>query len=235
MFAMQRESAKLKGNAVSARKKTGVDDDPVIETVTVREVAGVFHDKEALENAIDDLLTAGFDRGDIDIMGDVDAVRYRFGQVFAPVEEVPDIPHAPRRALVTRDDQTLTTMGAFQMLFTIGAFATGVVVVASGGGAALALAAAMAGGTVGGALGAAVAHIFGKKHSAEVEEALQSGGIILWVRVHDAEQQAKAQEILVAHGGEAVRAHDIELEKHLADLPLADFQPDPLLERPPIR
>jgi hypothetical protein len=54
-------------------------------------------------------------------------------------------------------------------------------------------------------------------------------GLILWVRVRSPEQEDRAQEILLRHGGEAVRVHEIELEKRPDDLPLGSVRPDPWL------
>ncbi|MDB5542524.1 MAG: hypothetical protein JWQ89_4251 [Devosia sp.] len=212
------------------------DPDPIVETAVVREAAGILHTKEALEKAIDALLGAGFQRADIDIMGDIESVRSRLGTVFVPIEELPDIPGVPRRALITRDDQEMTTIGAFQTLFSVGAFATAMTVVATGGGFALALVAAAATGALTGTLGASAARIIGNRQAREIEADLKAGGIVLWVRTRGPEQEAHAQEILRSCGADGVRVHDIEIDKRLADVPLSDFQPDPLLERehPPI-
>jgi hypothetical protein len=52
------------------------------------------------------------------------------------------------------------------------------------------------------------------------------GGLVLWVRVRSPEQEEKAQQVLLAHGAEAVRVHEIEIDKRLEDLPLSSFRPD---------
>jgi hypothetical protein len=44
--------------------------DAAFDRIKLREAAGVFHSLEALEAAVDDLLRAGFDRSDIDLMAD---------------------------------------------------------------------------------------------------------------------------------------------------------------------
>lgn len=61
-----------------------------------------------------------------------------------------------------------------------------------------------------------------------------SGGIVLWVRAHDPEKEAQAQEILARFGGEAIRVHEIEIDKRLADLPLSSLKPDPWLGGEPL-
>jgi hypothetical protein len=203
--------------------------DAILEKVLVREVAGVFRSKEALEATIDELRLAGFDRADIDLMADVEAIRRKLGTVFVPPEELADIPGAPRTAFVARDDAAVTTIGAVGTLFYVGAAAAALGVVASGGPLALAIAAAAAGGGVGGGIGALAAKLLGREQAKQLETQMLEGGLVLWVRVRDPEHEARAQEILRKHGAEAVRVHEIPIEKRLDDLPLASIRPDPWL------
>ena len=73
--------------------------DDVIAQHKVREVAAVFQSQETLENAIEALLQAGFDRGDIDVMGDIETVRKRLGALYVPSDEIADVPGTPRAPL----------------------------------------------------------------------------------------------------------------------------------------
>jgi hypothetical protein len=57
-----------------------------VEKPVIREVAAVFHREEVLEDAVQALLHAGFDRSDIDIMGDIETVRLRLGELYVPSE-----------------------------------------------------------------------------------------------------------------------------------------------------
>jgi len=123
--------------------------DDVLERLVVREVAAVFHGKEILEDAIQALLHAGFDRGDIDIMGDIETVRQRLGTLYVPSEEIADVPGTPRGAYIARDDIATATAGVAGMLFYLGAATAAMTVVASGGSLALVAAAAVAAGAVG--------------------------------------------------------------------------------------
>jgi hypothetical protein len=70
--------------------------------IKVREVAAVFRSRQALDEAVDALLLAGFDRADIDLMASVEAVRQKLGGIYAPAEELADVPDVPRRAFTTR-------------------------------------------------------------------------------------------------------------------------------------
>jgi hypothetical protein len=91
----------------------------------------------------------------------------------------------------------------------------------------------MVGGGLTGGTGAFIIHqILGQERGDELETLMEAGGLVLWVRIHTPLQEKTAIEILRSHGGDAVRVHDIELEKRLDDIPLSSIKPDPLLEEP---
>lgn len=207
-----------------------------VERRVIREVAAVFHREEILEDAVQALLHTGFDRSDIDIMGDIETVRRRLGELYVPSEEIADVPGAPRRAYITRDDITTATASVAGMLFYLGAATAAMTVVASGGSLALVAAIAAAAGTTGAGIGAAAIHHLGKKQAEDLELQLMAGGIVVWVRVHNREMEERAQEVLAKSGGGSIRVHEIEIEKRLDDLPLSKFNPDPWLgNEPPAR
>jgi hypothetical protein len=207
----------------------------VVERVNVREVAAVFRSHTALEQAVDALLIDGFDRADIDLMASADAVREKLGDVYASPEKLTEVPPTLRREFIAREDRTDLVAGVAGILTYIGATASAVGVVASGGALALAVAAAAAGGAATGALGFALARqLLGRAASDELEQALDTGGLVLWVRVRSPEQEERAQRILREHGGEAVRVHEIEIEKRTDEIPLSTINPDPLLSDEPL-
>jgi hypothetical protein len=207
----------------------------VLDKTRVREVAAVFKSRADLEEAVHTLLLEGFDRADVDLMASTDAVRKKLGGIYVAPEEIPEIPGVPRRAFVAADDEVTVVAGIAGILTYVGATASAIGVVASGGALALALAAAAAGGTATGALGFALARrLLGQLPSDELESALDTGGLILWVRVRSAEQQEKAERILREKGGKAVRTHEIEIEKRVDDVPLSSIRPDPLLSNEPL-
>jgi hypothetical protein len=170
------------------------DEDDVLESRVVREVAAVFRREEILEDAIQALLHAGFDRADIDIMGDVETVWRRLGALYVPPEEIADVPGAPRRAYIARDDIATATAGVAGMLFYVGAATAAMKVVASGGSLALVAAAAAAAGAVGAGIGASAIHLLGRKQAEQLEHQMMSGGIVLWVRSRDPEREARRRK-----------------------------------------
>jgi hypothetical protein len=206
----------------------------VIAQHKVREVAAVFHSQKALEDAITALLEAGFDRSEIDVMGNIETVRKRLGAIYLPSDEIADVPATPRRAYIARDDITTATAGVAGILFYLGAATAAMSVIASGGSIALVAAAAIAAGTIGAGFGATAIHLLGKKQAEELELQLMSGGIVLWARVRKPESETEAQEILTKFGGEGIRVHEIEIDKRLDDLPLSKFKPDPWLGGEPL-
>lgn len=203
--------------------------DTVIDRVKVREVTGVFRTREALDNAVSDLLLGGFDRASIDIMASVDTVRKKLGGIYVAAEELADVPQVPRRAFIARDDSTLVTGIVAGLLTYVGATTAALGVVASGGALGLAMAAAAAGGAAGGIGGLLFARFLGKKEAEDLEDQLAQGGLVLWVRVRTPQEEAKAIEILNRHEAKAVRVHEIEIDKRLENIPLSSLRPDPWL------
>jgi hypothetical protein len=204
--------------------------DEVIERVGVREVAGVFHSYDALDAAADDLLQAGFDRADIDIIGDLRTVDQRLGHVYVAPEEMADVPLVPRRPYMRRDDVAGAASVVAGVLAAAGGLAVAYEIVASGGRPSLVIAAAMVAALAAGGVAAGiVARRLGRKAPPGMEWLAPERGIIIWVRVRSAEQENAAQEILRRHGAQAVRVHEIEIDKRAEDLPLASLRPDPWL------
>ena len=69
-------------------------------------------------------------------------------------------------------------------------------------------AAAAIGGGVGGLFGASLAKLIGDRHARHIEEQLKHGGLLLWVRVRDAEREKRAVEILSRRSGRDVHVHE---------------------------
>jgi len=208
--------------------------DAVIERVKVRELVGIFRTREALEDAVDALLLAGFDRADIELMASVDAVREKLGGIYAPAEELADIPGVPRRAFLAREDVTLPLAPRAGILTYVGATAAALGIVASGGALAAAAVAAAAGGAIAGGFGALIARVIGREQAKELERQMAAGGLVLFVRARSPDQEEKAQQILHDHGAEAVRVHEVEIDKRLSELPLSSLRPDPWLGSEPL-
>jgi hypothetical protein len=199
------------------------------DQVKVREVAGIFPSRKDVEAAIDALLLAGFDRADIDVLGNIEALRQRLKGVRLSLAELVDAPFAPRRPFVAKEDITLTGALAVGIPAFLAAAAAAATVIAAGGSAAQASIAAALMGLVAGAPAAVLIYNLDwvqEKLDRATEHA--AGGVIVWVRVRLPEQESKARRIMLAHGAKAVRIREITVAK-LKDIPLSSLRPDPSL------
>jgi hypothetical protein len=203
------------------------DRDP---TYVVREVVGVFGSGDKLETACANLEAGGFRREEISVMASHEAVVENLDHRFETIKQLEDDPRVPRAAFIAKSDFTAGKAAAIGIPVYIGATVGSIAVVASGGALALAVAAAVAGGLTGGGLGGLAAHAIGEKHAEALQEHIAAGGLLLWVRISDQAREDEAIGVLTASGGEHVHAHDIRRTWGAEDVPLHDWQPDPLLE-----
>jgi hypothetical protein len=206
----------------------------VLDRIKVREVAGVFHSRHAIEDAVEDLLLNGFDRADIDQLASLDEVGRRFGAYVAP-EDAADLTASPRRRVFTRDDVTVALVITVSVVGAAAGAAVAFGVLASGGrdwsAGILGVLAGLAAGT---AYALVIARVFRRDDVQGLETLEFDRGLVLWVRVRTPEREAIAQEILQRNGGRAIRVHEIEIEKRAEDLPLSSLRPDPWLGSEPL-
>jgi hypothetical protein len=176
----------------------------------VREAVGVVDSQDELEALVEELTTHGVDRTDISLMASFPAVFEKLGRVYRRPEEVADLPQVPRRALVTRDDVVGSTALVFGALMTVGSFGAALPIVASGGALAAAIAAALGGGAAAGALAKIIRdRILNPRDARRLEDDLESGGLVVFVRVDTPEEEARALKILRDVGADSVHVHEI--------------------------
>lgn len=175
----------------------------------VREAVGVFHDPRALQAAVDELLVSGFDRSLLSLMATSRTVERSLGHLYQRVEEIADHPDAPHVAFVGCDSRVEGQCAAAAGLAYIGAVAAAGAVVASGGALALAIACAAAAGGTGGAIGAMLARFVDGHHARRLQEQLERGGILLWVRTVNEACERKACDILARNGATGAHVHDL--------------------------
>lgn len=182
---------------------------PANVTRTVREAVAVFSSGKDLEDAVNELEGAGFDRAMISLLADEFTVEEKLGHRYKRVEELEDSPDAPRDAFVSTESMGGLEGALIGGLTYIGAVAAAGAVVASGGvlGAAIG-AAAMAGGA-GAVIGSLLAKFVEEGHAIYLQEQIDRGGLLLWVRTVDAAHEKRAMEILLRNGAKHVHIHDI--------------------------
>src|SRR3546814_10450965 len=94
----------------------------------------------------------------------------------------------------------------------VGAVAGAGAIVASGGTlAAIIAATAVAGGT-GGLIGSILAKWLGDHHARYLQEQIDHGGLLLWVRTWNAEDEGRAVAILKKHSSRDAHVHALPAE-----------------------
>jgi hypothetical protein len=181
----------------------------------IREAVGVFHDEKTLQSAVDGLLIAGFDQSHLSLLAGERTVETKLGHRYEKVAELEDDPEVPTKAFDDIDSRTEGKAAIVGGLFYVGAVAAAGIVVASGGTAAAALIAAALAGGGGGLIGAGLAQFIEHRHAHRLQEQLDHGGLLLWVRTLLVDDERRAIEILRAHGADDVHVHDLP-EEHYA-------------------
>ena len=174
----------------------------------VREAVGMFDRPEFLQEAIDELLSSGFNRAELSLLASETAVREKLGDVYLKVSSLEDNARAPRSAYVSTQAVGDAEGAVIGGLMYIGAgVLMGPAAFAGGSLAAIASAAAVGGG-IGGVIGSIFAGLIGEAHANRIAEQLDHGGLLLWVRVWDTAREKKAMEILSRHSAHNVHVHE---------------------------
>jgi hypothetical protein len=176
---------------------------------TVREAVGVFASAETLQAAIDELQSSGFDRAELSLLADERTVDQKLHRHYRKVTELEDDAEVPRAAYVSPESVGAGEGALIGSLLYVGMVTAGGMIVASGGTLAAALAGAAIAGGVGGMLGTMLATLVGDRYARYIEEQLNHGGLLLWVRTWDPGDESRAVEILKRHSGRDVHIHGI--------------------------
>jgi hypothetical protein len=196
---------------------------------TVREALGVFHDRDCFQSAVDDLMSAGFDRAELSLLAGARAIEEKLGHAYRKIEELEDDPKVPRAAYVSNHSLAEGRTGVIGGLAYVGAVVGAGAVVASGGTLAAAIAAAAIAGGGGGLVGGWAAQYLGRDRGQALQDQLDRGGLLLWVHLRDAARERRAVEILKRHGAEDVHVHDLPGSGDPAANPLTGIEIDPFL------
>lgn len=179
------------------------------EEQKVREAVGIFAVAEDLQAAIDDLMSNGFDRADISLLAGEAAVQEKLGHSYQRAAELEDDPAAPRAAYVSPESVGEAEGALIGAPLYVAATAAAGAVLVSGGALAAAIAAAAVAGGAGALLGTILARIVGDAHAGHLSEQLDHGGLLLWVRTWNNDDEARAAAILKRHSGRDVHVHSI--------------------------
>jgi hypothetical protein len=184
---------------------------PEHHKAVVSEAVAVFHDVSDLDAAVGELRAAGFGQDDISLLASEDAVESKLGHRYERVEELEDDPEAPRVAYRTRTSLGESEDRLIGSLTYLPAVVAAGTVVASAG----VVAAAVTGTAIAGALiGTVLAHWLDKNHAEHLQEQLDHGGLLLWVRTPDEDAQRRALEVLTRHSAHDVHIHQLPARTH---------------------
>lgn len=173
---------------------------------TVREAVAVMEDVTDLEAAVAELEEAGFSADDISLLAGHETVERKLGRMYQRVEDLEDDPAAPRTAFVSREQVDRREGLLVGSMATIPALIAAGTVVASAG----AVAAAIAGTAATGALiGKVLARWMDRRHAEWLQEQLERGGILLWVRTADEVAERRALDILKHYAAHDIHIHDL--------------------------
>jgi hypothetical protein len=177
----------------------------------LREVVGTFQSADALEGAISALTSAGWDRSLLSLLAQQDAT----GAGALPGRDtrtIADDPHAARAAVVSDTDVRQERTLLAGMAGVIAAFVASGATILTGGAA---LAAVVGAAVAGGGAAAAVSAIgvgAGRARNAFIDEQIAHGGVLLWVTVHDDDEERRARAILADAGAVHVHTHETAVQ-----------------------
>ncbi len=178
----------------------------------LREAVACFSTPADLQGAIDELLSSGFDRAELSLLASEQAVEEKLRHAYRRVEDLGDDPDVPRVCYVSAEAIGDAQGGLIAAPLYVAATAAAGAILASGGTMATAIiGAAIAGGT-GGLIGSVLAGLVGRRHAEALQEQLEHGGLLLWVRTWDDEDERRALRILARHRGKDVHVHTLLAE-----------------------
>lgn len=172
-----------------------------------KEAVGVFSNVHDLQEAIRTLEGSAFPRQDISVMGQKDDLDKLLGEeiVLNPYDAMSD-PSTPRQAPSRPEEQTIGAsaliggsvyVGAMAMALAAGAVAVPAII-----------GAAVLGGVGGGAIGAVLTKLLGDRYSRTIEEQIERGGLLLWVRTPDEHKEMLAKIVMRQH-----HARDVHIQE----------------------
>jgi len=176
--------------------------------IDIPEAVGVFDSFETLQQAIYDLMIAGFSRHDISLLGGKGAIEEKLGKTYWQAKELEDDPRAPRAAFVSEEAMGELEGGIAGGFFFLGSYIAMLAMLNPATTLAASIAAIAIGGGPSAVVGALLARRADKHHRDYYQTQIENGGILVWVRVADAEKQRLAVKIMKEHSGKDVHVHD---------------------------
>ncbi len=156
----------------------------------IHEAVGIFFDAESVEACVNDLKSNGFNNETIGLLANQQTVQAKLTHLYEQVNEHGT--NEPDVAFVGKESTENSTNAFLGSLSFIGAATVGSGVVASAallGGPLLVSAATVA---FGGGIGAVLGWVISKSEADYLEEQVEAGHILLFVRTNNAQQERRA-------------------------------------------
>jgi len=166
------------------------------------EVVGLLPDVHAMEAAVQELLTSGFDRGEVSIMAS-DNPALAAGDDRALTG---DDPQLARRAWVEPESRVQGQGALAVALGYVGAVTAAALTLSSGGAVVPVIGGAVFGAGAGAGLGTALGRLFDRRFARRMERQIASGGILVWADCRDDQTEDRAAQVLRRHGASHVHA-----------------------------
>ncbi|MFM1897247.1 MAG: hypothetical protein RLZZ385_2321 [Pseudomonadota bacterium] len=166
------------------------------KSAPVREVVGIYFDAAALEKTVADLQTQGFTHDEIGMMASQYAVRDRLAHLYEELNRDLDSPDAPNVAFVAKESVGDTVHALKGTLYMVGSAVAGGAVVATAGILGGAVGAAVATTAVFTGIGAVIGRIISQSDAEYLEQQVDEGHLLLFVRVLNEEREGRALKIL---------------------------------------
>jgi hypothetical protein len=196
----------MPASAAGSNRKAG---QIMTEPTMIREMVAAFDSRQALDHAIEDLQSHGFDRSQLSLLASRSTVEQQLRYRLDDTHALKDDPNAPRTEPLARDDVNNAAAVAIGTPAALAALiAGGAAAALTGGVAGIAIAALAAGGGVG-ALGGLLAKKYDEHVATDLQAQVERGGILLWVQLRDSAQEERARRLLARHAKGEIRAHDI--------------------------
>lgn len=179
---------------------------------TVREAIAVFLDPQSLKNVVKELVASGINRDQIGLLASEHSVRESLGDFYAHTNNTSDAAEAPVTAFIDKsgsNQQQQDSLG--DSLFFVGTSGAMGAVVASSAVFGGALLAALSGVLAVGAVGAMAGKIIHQSDADYLQQQIDEGHILLFVRLMDATREQEILETLSRHDGHNVKIHDIKV------------------------
>ena len=175
------------------------------EPKVVREVIGSFFELDTLQDAVEELLSSGFKHESISMIAGQYTVRQKLGDYYSELNEDSNDPDAPRTAFVAKKAVGDTVHAIFGSLYFLGVTVAAGAVVATAGIIASAITVAAAGSATIAGIAGVLATIIHEGDAEEIEEQIDEGHLVLFVRTSNNEQEKLATDILSKHASTDVK------------------------------